>query len=1201
MPNGETGVHDYLDSTYDGLGLPDVPGDPLRRGSGELTDGIVPTVAASVDPTLWVGWEGQSTSIVFDFQRRVKAQKVELVLDVPADVGASAAEVTVRTAGGSTTVPVPAGAAGPIALGLDVPWAVGNHVEIEVTRAQGWIFLGEVTFRGKDVVDCANLIDSDGDGLLDHTDDPGCTSADDPYEFDAKTGDLFVSDFGPGNGPGGAIWHVDGETGRSRKIVSGPPIQSPYGLELERGALWFSDYDIKGVFRFDLETGVLELKASGGQLSTPRGIALDRHGNVLVADVGMGSVVQVDPFVETQLIEASAGNFRDVVRAADGTIYATDSGNQGVYQVNRDGTKTEIVTSATMLNNAWMIAEDLHRDRLIVTDTATNQLIEIDPFQPFNTRAQPIATQGPAFASIRGVGVRADGDLVVVDLAAETIYGIDRSTTPATVSELTPDRPFEDPIDVIVVENRFEGWFPGMTGPEWWAYEVDGPRAILDGDMSVPLAVQSYYQLDFLQSHRTTSSLRFGRHWPGGVIPYDDASIDRDFPGICLDLVDNDGDGMWDPSETCLTTVADDIRAAIAEWNAKTLLRFVPKTSGHSEWVEFTYEQGARPNSGVGSPYNCPVFCPNTTEVVLSRTRKGTIMHELGHAAGFYHEQQSPDRDDHVHVPSVNRGGAGHNFSKSGVRWGQYNYRSIMHYPEDSDGKEMCCRDCISFDDLNENGVWDGREECFDLGMDMWQDGPPSGCAYKSDVEDVDDADGDGNVTECRADYPNQRRLKTIVPLVELPQSFTTDNPLCAQNQWCVMGQRRELSKGDIAAANALANTTTTWNGFKLMVNAPPDHNSLSQRWYAGLVPDAAEVLVGDFNGDGRDDVVTFVKGPNQTGPAGDVFVALSRPRGFGGHAPLDADGWLEGTGVWHDHFCFDGEHCVVGDVNGDGYDDIVTFVPSGSVWVALSNGSGFDPSSRWHDVMGSYGDEFVLADVDGDCIDDAVAFRYFPSQFGTIMQMFTLSSTSWKFGDQPDAPPLQQLSVYGERGLLGDVDDDDDLDLLVVAQYGDVYFHKSVNGAFEAAGSLWAYRFCPQGGRCEVADMDGDHRVDLVALDASGEHHVGLRSKDVQHHLDRVRVGLSTGYRASTAVNYHELDCRNSTGCVLGDIDGDGKADVVDWVMDGDGGKDRADGDVFVSLSTEIWTDDIGFTNYVMPPALRSACWARAPIDPML
>jgi hypothetical protein len=105
--------------------------------------------------------------------------------------------------------------------------------------------------------------------------------------------------------------------------------------------------------------------------------------------------------------------------------------------------------------------------------------------------------------------------------------------------------------------------------------------------------------------------------------------------------------------------------------------------------------------------------------------------------------------------------------------------------------------------------------------------------------------------------------------------------------------------------------------------------------------------------------------------------------------------------------------------------------------------------------------------------------------------------------------------------------------------------------------------------GLCELADMDGDARADLVDMDWQADHH-----------LERLRIRQSTGYALSSVTNYHELDCRNTQACLLGDVDGDGRADVVDALRDPsriDPRFDRDYGDVWVSVSTGLWSDPIG------------------------
>ncbi|XP_033119812.1 bone morphogenetic protein 1-like isoform X2 [Anneissia japonica] len=143
------------------------------------------------------------------------------------------------------------------------------------------------------------------------------------------------------------------------------------------------------------------------------------------------------------------------------------------------------------------------------------------------------------------------------------------------------------------------------------------------------------------------------RYWPNAEIPY---------------LISQ----MFDNKTKTL------IRQAISTYEKHTCLTFVPRTN-QSDYVFFSVGEGCCSNVGrrggkqivsIGS--GCDTF--------------GTILHEIGHLVGFWHEQSRPDRDEHVTINLDNLHVNGNNqFHKQTIHqinsFGQpYDYGSIMHY-----------------------------------------------------------------------------------------------------------------------------------------------------------------------------------------------------------------------------------------------------------------------------------------------------------------------------------------------------------------------------------------------------------------------------------------------------------------------------------------------------------------------------------------
>ncbi|XP_068678798.1 meprin A subunit alpha-like isoform X2 [Montipora foliosa] len=128
---------------------------------------------------------------------------------------------------------------------------------------------------------------------------------------------------------------------------------------------------------------------------------------------------------------------------------------------------------------------------------------------------------------------------------------------------------------------------------------------------------------------------------------------------------------------------------AIEEYHKHTCLRFVERTN-ESNWLLFVYKSGCW--SSVGKKY----WRQNHgQELSLGPgcNRKSTVMHEIMHAIGFWHEQSRPDRNLYVEVLWENiQDGQAHNFNKYDHQRIDtlavpYDYDSIMHYGEDSFSK----------------------------------------------------------------------------------------------------------------------------------------------------------------------------------------------------------------------------------------------------------------------------------------------------------------------------------------------------------------------------------------------------------------------------------------------------------------------------------------------------------------------------------
>jgi streptogramin lyase len=181
--------------------------------------------------------------------------------------------------------------------------------------------------------------------------------------------------------------------------------------------------------------------------------------------------------------------------------------------------------------------------------------------------------------------------------------------------------------------------------------EVVGGIAIIEGDIKLG-------KIELITAGMGVVAIDGSKYrWPGGQIPF---AI----------------------SNTFAASRIVEINEAVQELNLKTNLYIYPRTA-ESDYITFV------PSTGCSSPVGRQ---GGNQEIDLADgCGKGSIMHEILHSAGLYHEQSRGDRNGHVEILWDNiQEGKKHNFEQhSGTASdiGSYDYASIMHYGGTAFGK----------------------------------------------------------------------------------------------------------------------------------------------------------------------------------------------------------------------------------------------------------------------------------------------------------------------------------------------------------------------------------------------------------------------------------------------------------------------------------------------------------------------------------
>lgn len=316
-------------------------------------------------------------------------------------------------------------------------------------------------------------------------------------------------------------------------------------------------------------------------------------------------------------------------------------------------------------------------------------------------------------------------------------------------------------------------------------------------------------------------------------------------------------------------------------------------------------------------------------------------------------------------------------------------------------------------------------------------------------------------------------------------------------------------------------------------------------------------VVIADLNRDGRTDLATA----NYFGGSVSVLLAGGAPR-FGPRAMLAVGG--------------DPVAVAVKDVNGDGYPDVITAnTDSGSVSILLSSASGTLSAARnvlTHDVgIGNAASAFAVGDLNGDGKQDIVTIGPNAPTLAVLLGDgtggFALANAYYATGQGPVACLLGDVNGDGKldavtansndatvsvlfgngnggfsaqttyatpsllaKACLGDVNGDGKLDIVTISYSTLSVLLNNGNGTFAAHADI---AIGGGHGTLALADLNGDGKLDIVAPN----YNSGIGT------TVQVLIGNGSGGFAAP-VNYTTGTGPNAVA--VADVNGDSRPDIV-------------------------------------------------------